>query len=170
MRKLSIVIFFLLTLIFSIQAGSASETHQKPPQTSVEIPCSLILEPTNKTSVDTKGIALFYKVFHEHRTDKISLSIHAMHLPDPKTAGDYDGFEGFAQTPGIISWRFRLYPTPEPDGPTWAGRLDEISGALSSETRVQVRLSNSKTKALGPVILQNTMGNCRPISAKTLQQ
>ncbi|QIR33363.1 hypothetical protein BVELS4_02106 [Bacillus velezensis] len=41
------------------------------------------------------------------------MSILAVHLPQPSSYGSYDGYEGFASKTGEISWRFKLYLTPE---------------------------------------------------------
>lgn len=46
-------------------------------------------------------------------------------------------------------------------GAPWAGKFDEISSDIPVHTQVEVRLSNSKTNKLGPVILQNTLQSCR---------
>jgi hypothetical protein len=71
-----------------------------------------------------------------------------------------DRYEGFAFKPNEISWRFTLHPTPEIDGPTWAGRFDLITAKMEN-AEVQVRLSNSKTEKLGPSVLVNRMNNCK---------
>ncbi|RST76181.1 hypothetical protein D4T97_005200 [Siminovitchia acidinfaciens] len=44
--------------------------------------------------------------------------------------GNYDGNEEFAFKPNEIYWRFRLYPTPEIDSPTWAAGFDEITAEM----------------------------------------
>ncbi|MEY2196009.1 hypothetical protein AB7942_25220 [Neobacillus sp. BF23-41] len=52
------------------------------------------------------------------------------------------------------------------DAPRWfgdnpsAGKIDEISSRLPVNASVEVRLSNSKTNKLGPVILQSTLYGC----------
>src|SRR5699024_65881 len=92
--------------------------------------------------------------------ERTSIDILAHGLPNPSLLGDFDSYEGFAQVPNIISWRFRLYPTPEQDTPTWAGRFDYITLRLTPNTKVQVRLSTSMTTQLGPVVLQATLNNC----------
>jgi hypothetical protein len=78
----------------------------------------------------------------------------------PTSLGSFDKYEGFAQVPGEISWRFPLYPAPpEAEIPTWTGRIDDISGPLERAS-IQVRLSNSRTNALGPIVLENSMNKC----------
>jgi hypothetical protein len=74
---------------------------------------------------------------------------------------NYDRYEGFAQVSGVISWRFTIYPLSDyQKDPTWAGRLNGISGPYLENASVQVRLSNSKENTLGPVVLENHMKNC----------
>jgi hypothetical protein len=127
----------------------------------ISLPCSLVLNPLNNSYSNAKGVALVYKVKLRAGSPRTSISIHVLHLPEPSSFGDYDSFEGFAFIPDEISWRFKLYPTPEEyAGPTWAGRFDEITAQLENVS-IQVRLSNSKTKKLGPVILTNSINFCK---------
>ncbi|MEW9674020.1 hypothetical protein [Ammoniphilus sp. 3BR4] len=98
--------------------------------------------------------------------ERESVGIYADWLPSPSSFGDYDQYEGFAQVTGVISWRFKMYPVKEDSpswfgGTPWVGKIDEISFGLPVNTRVEVRLSNSKTNKLGPAILQNTLHGCR---------
>lgn len=128
---------------------------------AISMPCSLVLEPIDKTLTNAKGTALIYKVqLHLPSFPRTNISILAVHLPAPSTYGIYDSYEGFAYIPDEISWRFRLYPTPEEESPTWAGRFDLITAKLEN-TYVQVRLSNSKTAKLGPSILSNHIKSCK---------
>ncbi|ALC80463.1 MULTISPECIES: hypothetical protein [Bacillus] len=148
MKRLVLFIFLTAAVIFY------------PIQTSAIImPCSMVLEPVDKNLINAKGAALVYKVKLTPSFPRTSISIIAVHLPRPSSFGDYDSFEGFAFIPDEISWRFRLYPTPEIDGPTCAGRFDSITAEMKN-VEVQVRLSNSKTEKLGPSILTNSIRNC----------
>ncbi|CAN7543076.1 hypothetical protein LJR153_003917 [Paenibacillus sp. LjRoot153] len=126
----------------------------------VSMPCSAVLEPVTTDNANAKGAALVYKVKLTPSFPRTSVSIHANHLPVPSTAGDYDGYEGFTFIPNEISWRFKLFPTPEEGSPTWAGRIDDITADITNST-MEVRLSNTKTGKLGPVILRNTMNACK---------
>lgn len=126
----------------------------------VTMPCSAVLEPVQADMLNAKGAALVYKVKLTPSFPRTSISMHANHLPTPSTLGDYDGFEGFAFIPSEISWRFKLYPTPEEGGPTWSGRIDDITADLTRST-MEVRLSNSKTGKLGPPILTSPMNACK---------
>jgi hypothetical protein len=134
----------------------------QPVQSDAEVPmpCSAVLESVVADQTNAKGAAIVYKVKLTPSFPRTSISIHANHLPVPSTAGDYDGYEGFAFIPNEISWRFKLFPTPEEGGPTWAGRIEDITAELTNST-MEVRLSNSKTGKLGPVILRNTMNACK---------
>lgn len=128
---------------------------------AINLPCSMVLEPVDTNLKNAKGTALVYKVqLHPPSFARTNISILAVHLPDPSTYGNYDSFEGFAFIPDEISWRFRLYPTPEGDSPTWAGRFDLITAELEN-VEIQVRLSNSKTNKLGPSILTNHIKYCK---------
>ncbi|KRE93372.1 hypothetical protein ASG89_07735 [Paenibacillus sp. Soil766] len=126
----------------------------------VPMPCSAVLESVLADHVNAKGAALVYKVKLTPSFPRTSVSIHANHLPAPSTAGEYDGYEGFTFIPNEISWRFKLFPTPGEGSPTWTGRIDDITADLTNST-VEVRLSNSNTGKLGPVILRNTMNACK---------
>jgi hypothetical protein len=91
---------------------------------------------------------------------RTSISIHAVHLLKPAHYGNYDTYEGFAFIANKISWRFKLYPTPEVDSPTWAGRIDDITAPLE-DSKIEVRLSNSKTGTLGPAVLSSSYRLCK---------
>jgi hypothetical protein len=131
-----------------------------PIHADVTMPCSAVLEPVQADMPNAKGAALVYKVKLTPSFPRTSISMHANHLPTPSALGDYDGFEGFTYIPNEISWRFKLYPTPEEGGPTWAGRLDDITADLTKST-MEVRPSNSKTGKLGPALLTSTMNVCK---------
>lgn len=125
----------------------------------IRLPCSLILNSIDNRFANAIGVGLVHKT-RTPSGKRTSIDILAHGLPNPSSLGDFDSYEGFAQVPNIISWRFRLYPTPEPDAPTWAGRFDYITARLTPNTKVQVRLSNSMTNQLGPAVLQGTLNNC----------
>ncbi|MFJ5624848.1 hypothetical protein ACIQD3_19475 [Peribacillus loiseleuriae] len=133
-----------------------------PSQTNaISMPCCLTLEPVDKSLTNAKGVALIYKVqLNPPSFARTNVSILAVHLPEPSSYGAYDSYEGFAFIPDEISWRFKLYPTPEEISPTWAGRFDLITAEMKN-VKVQVRLSNSKTEKLGPSILTNNIKYCK---------
>jgi len=142
----------LVVLILPVRTEAAPQ--------GTEYPCSLILNAKPDLPVNARGVALAYRIILDTGGERTSLSIHAQYLPDPSTLGSYDRYEGFARVAGEISWRFPLYPVPAAIGnPTWAGRIDDISGPLERAV-VQVRLSNSATDALGPAVLENAMSKC----------
>ncbi|NQX58346.1 hypothetical protein [Paenibacillus qinlingensis] len=150
MKKMMMVMLIVGSVLFQSERSDAE----------VAMPCSAVLESVMADNVNAKGAALVYKVKLTPSFPRTSISIHANHLPVPFTAGEYDGYEGFAFIPNEISWRFKLFPTPEEGGPTWTGRLDDITADLTNST-MEVRLANSKTGKLGPVILRNTMNACK---------
>jgi hypothetical protein len=131
-----------------------------PKQTNaVSIPCSMILHTMDNSYPNAKGAALIYKVKLTPSFPRTSISIHALHLPEPSSLGNYDSYEGFAYIPEVISWRFSLYPTSEEFAPTWAGRFD-LNTAEMENVEVQVRPTNLKTKKLGPSFLTNNIKYC----------
>ncbi len=78
------------------------------------MPCSAVLEPVNQKLKNAKGAALIYKCSYTRQVSaRTNMSILAVHLPQPSSYGSYDGYEGFASKTGEISWRFKLYLTPE---------------------------------------------------------
>jgi hypothetical protein len=128
---------------------------------AITMPCSMLLKPEKKILKNAMGTALVYKVqLLPPSFARTNVSILAVHLPEPFSFGNYNSYEGFAFIPEEISWRFKLYPTPEADSPTWAGRFDLITAKMDN-VQVQVRLSNSKTDKLGPSILSNNVKNCK---------
>jgi hypothetical protein len=152
MKQFILVLVLVITIIVS--------PNQIRADSSPSLPCSVILEPLNKQNKNTKGVALVYKVKLTPSFPRTSISIHALHLPDLSTLGNYDMYEGFAFIPDEISWRFKLYPSAEKYDPTWAGRIDNITAEMK-EVQIQVRPSNSKTKKLGPPILTNNIKYCK---------
>ncbi|AEN88474.1 YoqH [Priestia megaterium WSH-002] len=136
MKKIALVMLLLFVVIVYPNETNASK-----------MPCNLTLEPLDKKLKNAKGMGLIYKVqLNPSSFERTNISILAVHLPEPSSFGDYDSYEGFASIPNEISWRFKLYPTPEEDTPTWAGRFDLITAKMRN-TKVEVRLSNSKTKS-----------------------
>ncbi|MDW7617565.1 hypothetical protein SC499_23520 [Peribacillus simplex] len=150
MKQFVLGIFIISTfVIFPLQSKATT------------MPCSMVLGPIDKKLTNAKGTALVYKVqLRPPSFARTNLSILGVHLPEPSSYGNYDSYEGFAFIPDEISWRFRLYPSPENDSPTWAGRFDEITAKMEN-VEVQVRLSNSKTEKLGPSILRSNIKYCR---------
>ncbi|CEG25749.1 hypothetical protein [Bacillus sp. B-jedd] len=121
--------------------------------------CSMVLEPLDKSLINVKGAALVYQVqLRPPSSPRTNISIVAAHLPEPSTLGNYDTYEGFAAIPDVISWRFPL--TPDQEKELWAGKFDEITAKLKN-AEIEVRLSNSKTGKLGPVILKNGIRKCK---------
>ena len=127
---------------------------------AVTLPCTMVLNPVENTLSNAKGSALVYKVqLNPPSFARTNVSVLAVHLPEPSTFGAYDRYEGFTYIPDEISWRFKLYPSPE-ESPTWAGRFDLITAKLNN-ARVQVRATNSNKEKLGPVVLTNDIKACR---------
>lgn len=144
----------LMMLLLSLFVMSPAKSN------AITLPCSMVLNPINSELVNAKGTALIYPVQLLPSFPRTNISILGVHLPKPSAYGDYDSYEGFAMIPEVISWRFRLYPTPEIDGPTWAGRFDEITAAMDN-VDVHIRLSNSKLDKLGPAILAGNTSACK---------
>jgi hypothetical protein len=150
MKQFLLVSFFIVLItIFPIETNA------------VQMPCSMVLTPVDKDLKNAMGTALVYKVqLNPPSFARTSVNIIAVHLPEPTSYGDYDSYEGFAFKPNEISWRFKLYPTPEKDSPSWAGRFDLITAEMEN-VQFQVRLSNSKTEKLGPSILGRHINYCK---------
>jgi hypothetical protein len=150
MKQVILVIFMVFVLIICPSYSKAAT-----------MPCSMVLEPIDQHLKNAKGTALVYKVqLRPPSFARTNISILGVHLPQPSSYGNYDSYEGFAFIPGEISWRFRLYPSQERISPTWAGRFDEITAKMEN-VGVQVRLSNSTTKKLGPSILSGNIKYCK---------
>jgi len=119
----------------------------------------MVLEPLDKSIINAKGAALVYQVqLRPPSSPRTNISIVAAHLPEQSSLGNYDTYEGFTTVPDVISWRFPLNPDQEKE--LWAGKIDEITAKLEN-AEIHVRLSNSKTEKLGPVILKNGINKCK---------
>ncbi|HEX7066250.1 MAG TPA: hypothetical protein VF199_14375 [Bacillales bacterium] len=158
--------FYFTPLLASPEKSQARASDQ------VSYPCSVVLQPVKDTpnALGTALIAQVEKPYTDSPTSPVrkrqSVGIYADWLPSPSSFGNYDQYEGFARIPDVISWRFKMYSVKEDDpswfdGTAWVGKFDEISSELPENAIVQVRLSNSKTNKLGPVILQNSLSGCR---------
>ncbi len=149
MKQFILIIALATFILFPTKSGA------------VTMPCSMVLDPIDETLTNARGTALVYNVqLNPPSFARTNISILGVHLPEPSTYGKYDRYEGFAYIPGEISWRFRLYPTPEEDSPTWSGRFDLITAEME-QAKIEVRASNSTTEKLGPVVLHNNIKNCK---------
>lgn len=149
MKALLVMILFFSTSVIA-----------PPHSQAITMPCSMVLEPMDEKLANAKGSALIYKVqLRPPSSARTNVSILGVHLPPPSSYGNYDGYQGFAFIPGVISWQFMLDPSEEEESPTWAGRFDEITAEME-KARVQVRLFNSRTAKLGPAILGSDIKNC----------
>lgn len=159
--------FLIVTVFFAFFGLQINAAHAE----SLSYPCSIVLEPV-KDIPNIQGTALITKVKKPYSEEpgspvreRTAVGIYADWMPLPSAFGDYDQYEGFAQVPGVISWRFKMYPVKE-DQPSLfggfplAGKYDEISAELSADANVQLRLSNSRSGNLGPAILQGTLKGC----------
>ncbi|KON88169.1 hypothetical protein AF332_16055 [Sporosarcina globispora] len=156
----------LLTILMALCVSHSSTYAQ-----SLSYPCSVVLETVNEIP-NVHGTALIAKVNKPYTDqpgspvrERTGVGIYADWMPSPSAFGDYDQYEGFAQIPGEISWRFKMYAIKEEQpswfgGSPWAGKFDEISAELSAKTIVQLRLSNSRSNRLGPAVLQGTLKGC----------
>ena len=157
---------FFLILFIALFVSYSSAYAQ-----SLTYPSSIVLEPVNEVP-NISGTALIAKVKKPYTDqpgspvrERTAVGIYADWMPQPSAFGDYDQYEGFAQIPFVISWRFKMYPIKEDQpswfgGSPWVGKFDEISAELSAETIVSLRLSNSRTNRLGPAVLQSTLKGC----------
>ncbi|MCS0787531.1 hypothetical protein NX021_05055 [Cytobacillus firmus] len=156
----------LLTIFITISVSQSYAYAQ-----SLSYPCSIVLEPVHEIP-NISGTALMTKVKKPYTDqpgspvrERTGVGIYADWMPQPSAFGDYDQYEGFGQIPGVISWRFKMYPIKEDQpswfgGSPWVGKFDEISAELYAETIVSLRLSNSRTNRLGPAVLQSTLKGC----------
>ncbi len=163
-----------VTLITILMASNPGTIHA---QTSAQVtyPCSVVLHSVKNTS-NAHGVALITKVKKPYTDspmspvrERESIGIYGDWLPSPSSFGDFDQYEGFAQVPGVISWRFKMYPVKEDSpswfgGSPWVGKFDEITYGIPANSRVELRVSNSKTNKLGPAILRNTLQECQKSS------
>jgi hypothetical protein len=142
MSKIILIVFIALATLPSI-TYSESEFEKLPP-------CAKILESAEGVPENARGVALIYNIEREFNDKRTSLSVHALHLPEPSSFGDYNGYEVLAYIHEKISWRFSLTQYKDT---SWAGKLDEISPTMRP-TQIKVRTINTATNNIGPVVLE----------------
>lgn len=130
---------------------------------SVQLPCCVILF-REVPGISSLGVALV-----ETLENEASVSIIAIRLPDPSIFGNFDAYAGQVLFPPPVSGGpgFILTPVPtdpgEPDA--WAGSTSFPAPPgvpiLTEETEVFVQLIDTNTGATGPIVLRNTLGECR---------
>ncbi|WP_332634795.1 hypothetical protein [Halalkalibacter flavus] len=145
MKKICLSVFITLA-ISPLITYAESEFKPSPP-------CTVILEPTEGIPENAKGVALLYNIEREFNDKRTSLSLHALHMPNPSKFGDYDSYEVLAYIPDEISWTFKLNNYLENN---WSGNLDEISPTMRP-TRIKVRTIKSNTNKSGPIVLERNV-------------
>nr|EJQ71293.1 hypothetical protein IGC_05687 [Bacillus cereus HuA4-10] len=86
MRQFIVTLVMCMTIVVSPYQAQASA--------SASLPCSVIINPLNKSDKNTKGVALVYKVKLTLSFPRTNISILGVHLPNPSTLGNYDTYEG----------------------------------------------------------------------------
>ncbi|MGD6893864.1 hypothetical protein [Bacillus infantis] len=71
-------------------------------------PCTVLLEPKVNIQGNVRGVALIFNIKRKFSDKRTSLSIHALHMPNPSRFGKYDSYEVLALKPNEISWIFPL--------------------------------------------------------------
>jgi hypothetical protein len=145
MKKIIHMIIIALA-IFPSTIHAESESENLPP-------CAEILNPTTGVPENARGVALIYQIERKFNDKRTSLSVHALHMPEPSRFGDYDSYEVLAYIPNEISWTFPLTKYVENN---WVGKLDEISATMRP-TRITIRAINSNTNKFGPVVLEKNI-------------
>lgn len=126
----------------------------------ISLPCCVLLNRSGQSPpADAGGSALIRKLALL-RPGRTAITIAAHGLPAPSDQGAFNSYEGIALIPGVITWRWQLYPTAEPF-PTWAGTFTEITEGLTPQTVVQVRPVNTTTNTAGSPVLASTLAQCK---------
>jgi hypothetical protein len=105
---------------------------------------------------DAAGVVLVRRL-QELRPGRYAFSILAHDLPAPEEVGLFDQYQGLVFVPEVIAWVFALHATPETP-PTWAGTFTESTLDPTPLGIAQVRLVNSETGVVGPVVLETMLG------------
>jgi hypothetical protein len=105
---------------------------------------------------DAAGVVLVRRL-QELRPGRYAFSILAHNLPAPEEVGLFDQYQGLIFVAEVITWVFPLYATPETP-PTWAGTFTESTLDPTPLGIAQVRLVNSETEIIGPVVLEAMLG------------
>lgn len=129
----------------------------------IELPCCVILF-REIPGISSLGVALV-----ETLENRASVSIIAIRLPDPAIFGEFDAYAAQVLFPPPVSGGPGFILTPistdpgEPDA--WAGSttfpVPPGISVLTEETEVFIQLINTETGAAGPIILRNTLAECR---------
>lgn len=120
---------------------------------TITLPCSTVLRALTPTvNVTAHGVALAQQLPNGEQ----AFSILATLLPNPSEFGNFDAYEGFISFPGIGSFSFVLFPTPEML-PTWSRTIVLARSILFRGTSVQVRTTNTTTQVSPQVVLQGSL-------------
>lgn len=113
------------------------------------------MQPRAGTLADAAGVVLVRRL-QELQPGRFAFSILAHNLPAPEEVGLFNQYQGLVFVPEVITWVFPLYATPE-NPPTWAGTFTESTLDPLPPGIAQVRLANSETEIIGPVVLEATL-------------
>lgn len=119
----------------------------------IELPCCTVLKsPIPSIHTNGLGVALADDLANGEQ----SVSILAKGLPNPNQFGNYDAYEGYITFPGIGSYHFILYSTPEIQ-PTWSRTLTIPQPLFYKGAVVQVRTTNSAAPVSPHIVLIGTL-------------
>lgn len=130
----------------------------------ISLLCCVILNPTpGGGAPGAAAVVLIRQV----ATGLFAATFAAAGLPEPQTFGNFDRYVGdvaVPQTPpeppvvfGAILERSAPFEQPA----TWAGTR-EFPDTPTSATTVDIRLFNTQSGIPGPVVLQDSLAECRP--------
>lgn len=110
--------------------------------------CTMLRSPITNINVNRLGVALAQQLSHGEQ----AVSILATGLPNPSEFGNYDAYEGFISFPGIGSYGFILYATPDQQ-PTWSHTLTIPLPILYQGAVIQVRTTHTSIPSSPQVVL-----------------
>ncbi len=129
----------------------------------VTLPCCIQLSPTDVvTTVQpyARGASLHYEGSRPQLLRPGVWGLVATLLPPPSTFGDFDHYQAVLYETPIDGIAYVMDLTETPGG-AWAGQLTQvIDSTLTSAFRVQVRLANTATSAVGATVLRGTLADC----------
>jgi len=130
---------------------------------AVSLPCCIQLSPTDVvTPVQpyARGASLHYEGARPQLLRPGVWGLVATLLPPPSTFGNFDHYQAVLYETPIDGIAFVMDLNETPDG-AWAGQfVNVISATITTAFRVQVRLANSVTSAIGPTVLFGTLADC----------
>ncbi|MBM7647850.1 hypothetical protein JOC78_000790 [Bacillus ectoiniformans] len=111
-----------------------------------------LLQDAKGKSGNSKGAAMVSDIHLNKKDWRTSISVHAIHLPDPEIYGMFNGYEAVAYVPDEILSSFPLQKIHLKKDQIWAGKNEDHSADIRP-SKIEIRPYHSSTGEYGPAVL-----------------